>query len=203
MLHDFCPVINFIACENAGIDLVFVLDSSGSIGEDRWDIITEFTVNITKSLTIGLVDSLIGVILFSAKVQLQFNLMKHTSATTLIPELRNLPYLESVRNTGSALRLLLSSAQDGSMELRDGRAHVAIVVTDGESTDMNDTIDAARSLHAAGIYAVFAAGLGGSDITELNTIASDSSLVFSSTQFNAETVMKLTDQIIDTVCNRS
>ena len=35
-------------------------------------------------------------------------------------------------NTAAALRLLVSSYQEGKIKLRDGHTHVAIVVTDGK-----------------------------------------------------------------------
>ena len=193
----------FTACDRTGIDLVFVLDSSGSIGTSRWEIIRTFTVDLVNSLTIGLNDSLVGVIEYSGTALLQFGLSEHTSAATVIPALRNLPFLGSVTFTGEALQLLLSSAQDGNMGLRDGRAHVAIVVTDGRSTNQPDTINAAIALHAAGIYVVYAAGLGNADIHELDVIATDPSLVFFSREFNLDTVNELTENIITRICDRS
>ena len=170
---------------------------------DRWDIIRSFTVNVTNFLTIGPDDSLVGVITFSNVAHLSFNLTKHSSAATLIPALRNLTFLGSNTDTDDALQLLLSTAQSGSMGLRDGRAHVAVVVTDGMSNEPDNTIAAARDLHAAGIYEVYAAGLGNANIDELNNISSGPSLVFNSNEFNQETVIQLTDTIIEMICNRS
>ena len=200
---DFFTCYCFTACDSAGIDLVFVLDSSRSIGMDGWDIIREFTVNVTNFLTIGPDDSLVGVITFSNVAHLSFNLPKHSSAATLIPALRNLRFLASDTQTDDALQLLLATAQNGSMGLRDGRAHVAIVVTDGRSNVPINTITAARDLHAAGIYEVYAAGLGNANINELNNISSDPSLVFNSNQFTLETINELTDTIVEMICNRS
>jgi len=197
-LH-FC---NFSVCESPGIDLVFVLDSSASITKQGWEIIKNFTVDVARSLTIGPDDSLIGVIEFGTTVQFLFNLTEHKSATPLIGALGNLPFLSSSTNTGGALQLLLSSAQDGTMGIRNGRTQIAIVVTDGISTNRQATLDAARDLHAAGIFQVYAAGLGGADITELNAIASDPSLVFFSDQFNSDSVKELTENFTEIVCSK-
>ena len=56
------------------------------------------------------------------------------------------------------------------MGLRDGRRHIAILVTDGESNDRNETLDAAEELHAANVFQVYAAGVGNADIIELEAI---------------------------------
>jgi len=180
-----------------------MLDSSGSVRSDRWNIIKEFTVNVANSLTIGPADSLVGVIVFSNNAELSFGLTEHSSSTTLIPALRGLPFLNSGTNTATALELLLSASQDGRMGLRDGRAQIAIVVTDGESNDRGATLAAADALHEAGIYEVFAAGLGNANLVELNDIASAPSLVFNSDNFDLATANLLTDEFIETVCNTS
>jgi len=180
-----------------------VLDSSGSIRSDRWNIIREFTVNVANSLTIGPADSLVGVIVFSDNAQLSFGLTEHSSSTTLIPALRGLPFLNSGTNTADALQLLLSASQDGRMGLRDGRACIVIVVTDGKSNDESATLAAADAFHTADICEVYAAGLGNANPTELNAIASDPSLVFNSDDFDSATVNALTDKIIEMICDIS
>ena len=192
---------NFTDCSNAGIDLVFVLDSSTSIGSDRYESLREFSESVASALTIGPQDSLVGAIVFSRSASIQFNLQEHTSVETLLPALNpGLPYLTGRTDTGEALQLLLSSAQNGTMGLRDGRTHIAIVVTDGESNDRARTRAAADALHASGIYQVYAAGLGGAVLDELNDIASDPSLVFITDDFDSDSVNELTNNFTQTIC---
>ena len=187
-------------CDNAGIDLVFVLDGSGSIGSSRFQLIRDFAESVASALTIGPEDSLVGVIVFSGSASIQFNLQQHTSARTLRRAIRRLEYPGGGTDTDEALELLISSAQDGTMELRDGRTHVAIVVTDGESNDPTSTTAAANTLHASGIYQVYAAGLGGAVLDELNDIASDPSLVFITDDFDSDSVNELTNNFTQTIC---
>ena len=97
---------------------MFVLDNSGSIGYNRYQLIREFTGNVTKLLDIGTQDSLVGVILYSMATRIHFNLLEHTSSATLLPALNpGLPYLTGHTNTSEGLRLLLSSAKDGTWGL--------------------------------------------------------------------------------------
>ena len=177
-----------------------MLDGSGSVGSERFQMIREFAKNITNNLIIGLQDSLIGVIVFNSSAMIDFNLLQHTGTTNLQQALNNIPYPGGGTNTAEALQLLLSSTQDGGMGIRDGYPHVAIVVTDGRSNSESATLAAANALHAANIYQVYAAGLGGANLVELNAIASDPSLVFFTDEFNADSVAELTSNFTQMIC---
>ena len=58
-----------------GIDLVFVIDSSSSITLPRFILVQRFAAEIAELLAIGPQQSLAGVIQFSTRVQLEFNLI--------------------------------------------------------------------------------------------------------------------------------
>ena len=184
-----------------GIDLVFVLDGSSSIGKRRYQLQREFAETVASVLTIGPQDSLVGAIVFSSSAFIQFNLQQLTNATTLLPALNpGLLYRSMENNTAQALRQLLSSTEDGTMGIRDGRTHIAIVVTDDDRRS-SDARNAASTLHAAGIYQVYATGFGVGDVDELNDIASDPSLVSFTTTFDTtEDVIELTNNFTQTIC---
>ena len=58
----------------------------------------------------------------------------YTDKTTLLAAINNLRYYDENTNTASALSILLRSTQDGTMGLRPGHLHIAILITDGYST---------------------------------------------------------------------
>ena len=55
-------------------DLVFVVDSSGSILRNNWQLVLQFMQNIVNDFTIGPNDIQIGVTLFGNNVEPQFQL---------------------------------------------------------------------------------------------------------------------------------
>ena len=188
-------------CQNSGIDLVFVLDGSGSIRANRFQLIREFVEGVSDALTIGPQDSLVGVIVFSGSAFIHFNLQQHPTKATLLPAINpGIPYPTGGTNTAAALRLLLSSAQDGRLGIRNGRTQIAIVVTDGRSSRPASTRTAATALHAAGIFQVYAAGLGGAVESELLAIASDPSLVFFTDDFDSDAIMELANNFTRSIC---
>ena len=199
MICAFC-----IACTIRGIDLVFVLDTSGSINSARFQLIREFTEKLSMLLDIGTQKSLIGVILFSSSALVHFPVTQYISASTLLPALNpGLPYSGGSTNTVAALNLLITAGQDGgALDLRSAYVPIAIVVTDGISNSQSATLSAASALHASNRYnQVYAVGVGGADPTELNAIASDPSFVFLNSNFEDAAITALQQGLSQQLCS--
>lgn len=82
-------VNDFIDCKNATMDLVFVVDGSGSICDndpefrkgidttcDNWKFILKFMRDMTNSLTIGMTATRVGLVTFATKAQVAWNLTR-------------------------------------------------------------------------------------------------------------------------------
>ena len=195
----------FIGCEVRNADVVFMVDTSGSIELDRFQLIIHFIKDTVQLFPIGLQDNLVGVILFSNNAYLRFNVQTYTNISTLLTALDNLLYFGGGTNTAAALDLLLSSAQDGRLELRPGHPHIAVLITDGISTiNPEQTIPNAQSIHASNIFQqVYAVGINDAHISELNAIASNLSLVFSSNTFTNDALNQLQQGLSHQLCRSS
>ena len=187
-------------------DVVFVIDTSNYIGSYQFQKIRELVANITITLKLNSPESSVGVILFDNSTSILFNLEEHTNLSTLSPAINpGLPYnydygYGNDRDTAAALDLLLSSAQDGSLGIRNDTSKTAIVITGGRSDNNYSTQAAAAALHAANIFDVYAIGFGRADITELNAISSDPNFVYF-TYFNSYNVEELRMAITDQLCS--
>ena len=181
-------------------DIVFVIDSSYFIGSYQFQVIRELVDDITISLKLYSPDSSVAVILFDYITRIHFNLEAHTNLSTLSPAINpGLPYYYGYgRDTAAALRLLLSSAENGSLGIRNETSNIAIVITGGQSNSQYSTQSAAAALHAANIFDVYAIGYGSADINELNTIASDPNFVYFTNVLNIE---ELQMNVINQLCS--
>ena len=184
-------------------DIVFLIDTSYNIGSYQFQMIREYVDNITISMKLNTPESSIGVILFDNFTRVQFNLTTHASVSTLSPAINpGLPYSNGYgRDTAAALNLLLASAQNGSLGIRNETSHIAIVITGGRSNSNNSTQSAAAALHAANIFDVYAIGYNNADINELNTIASDPSFVYFTNFYNRYDVEELLMNVTDQLCS--
>ena len=185
---------------NSVQDLVFVIDESGSIGFSGFQLIREFVGDIATKLILRSPRSAVGVILFDNIARIEFNLRAHTSLTSLLSAINQLPYNGGGTDTAEALRLLLSSAQNGALGLRSDSTNTAIVITDGTSNSQSATLSAAAALHASNIFNVFAVGVGGVDLTEIEAIASSPEFVFFTSSFTSSNLQQLQERIIEQLC---
>ena len=198
-----CTFLGITCSSNSFKDVVFVIDASGSIGLQGFQLITNFTANITDVLFNNSNRSAVGVILFSNSANIEFNLQAHTNSSALRSAFRRLPYMSGgTTNTAEALRLLLneSTAQDGQLGIRSDSSKIAIVITDGQSNNMLATSAAAAELNSSNIFDVYAVGVGNADQTELGTIASSPELVFFTNDLNNDGLQQLVDAILPQLC---
>ena len=184
------PIL-FTECEIGNVDLIFMIDTSGSIRDCNphgFQLMLDFITNIIQFFTIGFQESLVGVILFSNDATLQFNVKTYTNINDLLTAVYSLPYHGGFTNTAAALELLLNSAQDGTMGLRSGYPHIAVLITDGVATERADeTIPMAERVLRSNIFqAIYAIGISSEvNVNELHAITGNPSHVLESASFAA------------------
>ena len=191
-----CICYSSLDCPVAGIDLMFVLDSSGSIGSGNFQLMREFVANITTILDIGPADSQVGVIAFSDSARVEFNLSSNENF--ILSAIDAIPYIAGGTNTADALNLVLTQGFLGARPT-EGIPRVVIVVTDGISNDATATAAAAQAIHEDGIT-VFAAGIGNANIDELNATASRPEFVQLIGSFDTEELQQLQEALSEEAC---
>ena len=165
------------------MDLIFVLDSSGSIGRGNFQSVREFVNNfIMSGLTIREDEDQVGVIVFSDSAQVVFNLNAYQNQAQLLSAVDSIPYIAGGTNTDAALRQLIDEGftVGGGARLDSQTVlRVAIVMTDGKSNDPSDTLIAAAHVHEFNpAILVYVVGVTDSvNQEELNAIATSPELV--------------------------
>ncbi|XP_057707448.1 collagen, type XXVIII, alpha 2a [Corythoichthys intestinalis] len=167
-----------VKCKERPMELVFVIDSSESVGPDNFEIIKDFVTRMVDRTTVGRNATRIGLVLYSLDVHLEFNLVRYTNKQDVKQAIRKMPYMGEGTYTGTAIR---KATQEAFYNARPGVRKVAIVITDGQ-TDKREPVKldiAVREAHAANIE-MYALGIVNSSdptqeefLRELNLIASD------------------------------
>lgn len=167
-----------VKCKEIPMELVFVIDSSESVGPENFEIVKDFVTALVERVTVGRNSTRVGLVLYSAEVQIEFGLNRYATQEEVKQAIRKMQYMGEGTYTATAIH---NATQKAFFGARTGVRKVAIVLTDGQ-TDKRETIKldmAVREAHAANIE-MYAIGIvNTSDPTqaeflrELNLIASD------------------------------
>ena len=112
-------------------DVVFVLDSSGSIGDKSWFVAKQFAIDVAKGLRLSQPHTRFGVVTYSTEAEIGFELGQYDNITEIQRNIWALGYLAGPTNTADGLRRMRAMFQKNGAT--DKKA-VAIVLTDGVST---------------------------------------------------------------------
>ena len=189
----------FVECNSNSLDIVIILDSSGSIRSSNFELMKSYIVNMLSGFTIGSDGTRVGVITYSEGASIAIQLGYYDSYSQLSSAITSIPYDDgSYTYTNLALNLLSTAFANARVD--EGVPRVAIVFTDGQSTSPTATVQAAQRVHNAGIY-VYSFGIGsGINSTELTVIASGQNNVFYVRSFSASNFEGVLKQIQVLTC---
>ena len=152
------------------LDIILLLDGSGSVGAYNLEKVKQFSQKLVETFDIGPSATQIGVIQYSTRVRQEFSMNSFQSKETLSNAIDDIAYMRGGTLTGRAIRYVSRYGFARSDGARPGVAKVLIVVTDGISYDGVAT--PAYKARQKGIL-VYAIGVSGYDLTQLEQIASN------------------------------
>ncbi|XP_022080099.1 uncharacterized protein LOC110973524 [Acanthaster planci] len=191
-------------CDSRGLDLVFVLDGSGSVGSVDFNTTKNFVLAMVDFFDIGPDKTRVGVIQYSSSPQIEFHLKSFTDKALLKEAVINIRYKDGGTNTGEALDEMSDTSflpENGARPPGRGFPRVAVVVTDGQSHD--SVTGPAERARQKGIV-IFAIGVTSSvNRFELNAIANkpNDTYVYHVSDFDA--IVNIAAALEYTTCNQA
>uniref|UniRef100_A0A8D0MSL1 Collagen alpha-1(XXVIII) chain n=1 Tax=Sus scrofa TaxID=9823 RepID=A0A8D0MSL1_PIG len=120
-------------CKETPLELLFVIDSSESVGLENFQIIKNFVKTLTDGVALDLATARIGIINYSHKVEEVAHLTQFSSKDALKRAVDNMQYLGEGTYTATALHAANRMFEASRPEVKK----VALVITDGQ-TDTRD-----------------------------------------------------------------
>ena len=184
----------------APLDMIFVIDASGSVGKENFDNMLEFVTTLTSTLNVGPSRTHVGVVRYSESAELLIKLGSISDPTQLDNAIRNIQYSQGPSTaTGVAIDLAHQQGFHNSRHSQ-GIPSVMMVLTDGIYTRGVRPSVPAASAAADGIH-ILAVGIGSDiNIEELNSFASDPTSVFLINSFSQDDFEKAIKPLRDTAC---
>ena len=91
------------------MDVVFVLDSSGSISEKNFQLVKDYGSDLARSLDIESGRVRVGAMTFSQAPNLEFHLNQYTNRYDVMDAFQRIRYIRQSTATDQAIRYLRSS----------------------------------------------------------------------------------------------
>ncbi|XP_067326315.1 collagen alpha-4(VI) chain-like [Anolis sagrei] len=187
-------------CRKATLaDIVFLVDSSASIGLENFQKVKNFLYTLVSSLHISQDQIRIGLAQYSDDIFMEFFLNQYSLKNDILEQIQNLPFRRGSTYTGAALNSIMEGyfIESAGSRAQENTPQILILLTDGESND--DVKVPASKLRARGI-SLYVVGIGVQDTAELKEIASRPFNKFLFNIDNFDILEELTSSLLQTVC---
>lgn len=161
-----------LSCIGQEIDLAFLIDGSGSVATENFDIAKQFVKNIVDPMDISPTTSRVAFIQYADSVTNEFSWSSDKNST--LTAIDGVVYQRQMSTkTGKALNFVKNNVFDSS---RASALKFLVVMTDGKSHD--NPVPKAEELRSSGVV-VFSIGLtDGADFQEVEEMASSPSSTY-------------------------
>ena len=172
---------------NRSVDIVFLLDESGSVSPQNFNESLDFVKNMIEAFPDdklhGKDGTRFGLSTFSSYYRPSFYLSNYTKQSDYLSAINRVSYSSGGTYLGRALELILTNQFSEERGLRpevDGLPRILIVLTDGVSHDSVSI--PAKNVRDENIV-IYAIGIGGYNLRQLQEIASSESHVHTLASF--------------------
>ena len=181
------------------MDLVIILDGSGSVSPEDFERSRFATANIVKQLNVSPTGVRVGLVSFASTVSIwQLFVANEQLKSFILGKVATIPKINSGTDTAEALS---DARTQVFSDKRNGiYPRVAIIFTDGASNYPVLTQIEATKLKDEGVY-LYAIGIGsGINNQELEDMASEPKSTYKMTLQNFAEIFNVVDQIIQVAC---
>jgi hypothetical protein len=205
-INKFLKDVNELEGCKVNVDIMFVLDISGSLKDKHLDEVFDFMTKFVKNLTIGPRNDRVGAVVFGDYAHVMFTMSEHSNKQKLLSAIKELEKdAKNVRrgetqNTNTShgltetLATFVSDARQSHTVFR-----VAMVLSDGVSDDPDSTVREAAKLRNFSVL-VYAIGVGDVNDKEMRAIASDRHRYTHLDDFDSEQFEAVRNSYFNDIC---
>ncbi|XP_047185627.1 collagen, type XXVIII, alpha 1b [Scophthalmus maximus] len=133
-----------VTCRQTPLELVFVIDSSESVGPENFNVIKDFVNALIDRASVRRDTTRVGVVLYSHLNAVVLSLGQEATRDEIKSAVRSMTYMGEGTFTGSAIQ----QASQVFKAARPGVRKVAVIITDGQA-DKRDSVSLERAVTEA------------------------------------------------------
>ncbi|KAK3106820.1 hypothetical protein FSP39_000499 [Pinctada imbricata] len=189
------------SCSKA-VDLVFVMDESGSVGYSNFRKMKYFLSNLTEKMDIGPKAFQVGTVKFNGRARTVFNLTEYHTKSKLQDALKDIRYYGGLTNIGKGIEEAEEIFKQSGSTSRNA-TRVILLLTDGKSSNATKTRLAAEKARKESNIVIFALGIGNVRESELDDAANKPSCMHKIIIDNFDEIDSIFYQILQVTCGAS
>ncbi|NWX32185.1 CO6A3 protein, partial [Notiomystis cincta] len=153
-------------------DIIFLVDSSWSVGKEHFQLVREFLYDVVKALDVGGNDFRFALVQFSGNPHTEFQLNTYPSTRDVLSHIANMTYVGGATEPGKGLEYLIEKhlTKAAGSRASGGVPQVIVVLTDGRPRD--DVALPSSVLNSARVN-LFAVGVQDAVEGELQEVAGE------------------------------
>ncbi|NXB41643.1 CO6A3 protein, partial [Leucopsar rothschildi] len=115
-------------------DIIFLVDSSWSVGKEHFQLVREFLYDVVKTLDVGGNDFRFALVQFSGNPHTEFQLNTYPSIQDVLSHIANMTYVGGGAEPGKGLEYLIEKhlTKAAGSRASEGVPQVIVVLTDGQ-----------------------------------------------------------------------
>ncbi|XP_077965525.1 integrin alpha-M-like isoform X2 [Styela clava] len=187
-----------LECPIRNVELLFVLDGSGSVGEENFPIVKNWVKTITEKLNIDKGVVTVGVVQYSyydenkdiqdqPQIKTYIKIGEYTNYQSFAAAMKPIRLFNSLTYTGKALEKVVYDFENTELFKENTTKQVMVLLTDGKADDSDSISANAKTLRDMGVT-IYAIGVGNYKRSELRLLAngntSDDTRVFTAENFD-------------------
>ncbi|XP_046368343.2 mucin-17-like [Haliotis rufescens] len=163
----------FEDCTDSSMDLVILLDSSGSVGSTNFLRFKQLMIEVVSAVNIDDGMARVAVVTFSTSAKVEFLLDDFSTNKGVQKAIKGIVYEGGFTNIVSGLSMVYNTVFQRKRGDRPDVRNVLLLIVDGPSTeDSSLTIPTATLVKESGVH-IFVVGIQEADIDEITGIASE------------------------------
>ena len=172
-LYLYFYILIFVACSGE-LDLVLVIDTSGSIRQSRFDIVKEFIRNVTEQLEVRPNRVQVALLTYADQATRRFQFTTFSEKEDVLHAIDSLPYSRGRTNAADAIQMMQDQLFIQAAGDRPNVPNVALVFTDGYSNVQKElTVPNAIEARIEGTHIMVVSVENKEDNLELKGMVSD------------------------------
>ncbi len=156
----------------AEADVVFLIDSSSSVGERHFQTLLRFLSTTVQDMNIDTGHLRVGVLSYNSDIYVHFHLNQYNSKEALLEAIQTIPYNYGSTNTADALKAVRNQMFRHKNGDRGKAPNILVIVTDGTpNVNVRRTLQEARKVKETGIH-IMVVGIGLAGDTSIKQLVS-------------------------------